>query len=69
MLGFGGVIMGCVAARAAQGWRHALMGLLIAQVYAFYTWLIWPVLLRSIFRQITDRRTWSKTDREPIEGQ
>lgn len=67
MLGFGGVIMGCIAARAAQGWRHALMGLLIAQVYAFYTWLIWPVLLRSTFRQLTDRRTWSKTDREPLE--
>lgn len=67
MLGFGGVIMGCVAARAAQGWRHALMGLLIAQVYAFYTWLIWPVLLRSTFRQLTDRRTWSKTDREPLD--
>lgn len=66
MLGFGGVIMGCVAARAARGWRHALLGLLIAQVYAFYTWLIWPVLLRSVFRQITDRRTWAKTEREAI---
>lgn len=67
MLGFGGVLMGCIAARAARGWKQALLGILIAQVYAFYTWLIWPVLLRSIFRQITDRRTWSKTEREALE--
>lgn len=67
LLGFGGILMGCVAARAARGWKHALLGLLIAQVYAFYTWLIWPVLLRSTFRQLTDRRTWAKTDRESLE--
>ncbi len=68
MLGFGGILMGCVAARAARGWRQALLGLLIAQVYAFYTWLIWPVLLRSTFRQLTDRRAWAKTDREALVG-
>lgn len=67
LLGFGGVIMGCIAAFAARGWRWAIVGFFVAQLYAFYTWLIWPVLLRSVFRQLTDRRTWAKTDREPLE--
>jgi hypothetical protein len=61
LLGFGGTLMGCVAARGARG-------LLIAQVYAFYSWLLWPVLLRSTFRQITERRDWSKTEREALES-
>ena len=61
LLGFGGTLMGCVAAR---GWR----GVLIAQVYAFYSWLLWPVLLRSTFRQLTERRDWSKTEREALES-
>lgn len=61
VLGFGGTIMGCVSAR---GW---LRGLLAAQVYAFYSWLLWPVLIRSTFRQITERRDWAKTEREALE--
>jgi UDP-N-acetylglucosamine 2-epimerase len=27
---------------------------------------LWPVLVRSILRQLTERRGWAKTDREPI---
>ncbi|MBJ7459135.1 MAG: glycosyltransferase family 2 protein [Thermoleophilaceae bacterium] len=68
VLGFGGVIMGCVAAGAPRGWKGYISGFFIAQVYAFYTWLIWPVLLRSVFRQVTDQRTWAKTDREALEA-
>jgi cellulose synthase/poly-beta-1,6-N-acetylglucosamine synthase-like glycosyltransferase len=66
LLGFGGVIMGCIAAGAPRGWKGYVTGFFIAQVYAFYTWLIWPVLLRSVARQLTDQRAWSKTDREAI---
>lgn len=62
VLGFGGTIMGCVAA-------CGLRGVLIAQVYAFYSWLLWPVLIRSTFRQLTERHDWSKTEREAIEAQ
>ena len=47
--------------------RGLLTGFLIGNVYALYTWLLWPVLVRSAFRQLTHRRTWSKTEREPIE--
>jgi cellulose synthase/poly-beta-1,6-N-acetylglucosamine synthase-like glycosyltransferase len=63
LLGFGGVIMGCVARGAPEGVLGMLRGVLVAQVYAFYTWLIWPVLARSLARQLTDRRGWAKTER------
>jgi 1,2-diacylglycerol 3-beta-glucosyltransferase len=64
---FGGTILGCVAARRSTGMRGWLIGFLIGNVYALYTWLLWPVLLRSVFRQLTHRHNWSKTEREPIE--
>lgn len=62
VLGFGGTIMGCVAGRGARG-------VLIAQAYAFYSWLLWPVLVRSTFRQLTERRDWSKTEREALDAE
>jgi 1,2-diacylglycerol 3-beta-glucosyltransferase len=68
LLGFGTVMFGCIAARAQQGVGGALRGLLIAQPYAFYSWLLWPVLVRSVFRKLTERRDWTKTEREPLES-
>lgn len=69
MLGFGGILLGCIAARLQD--RNKLLGLvkgiLTAQVYAFYAWLLWPVLMRSTFRQLASRETWAKTSREAIE--
>ncbi len=44
LLGFGGTMLGCVASRAGTGLRGVIVGLLVAQVYAFYSWLLWPVL-------------------------
>lgn len=66
LLGFGGVILGCVARGAPRGARGMAGGFLIAHVYAFYSWLLWPVLLRSAARQLTERRDWAKTEREPL---
>jgi 1,2-diacylglycerol 3-beta-glucosyltransferase len=66
LLGFGGVLMGCIARGADRGVGGALKGVLVAQVYAFYTWLLWPVLLRATARQLTDRRSWAKTERERV---
>ena len=43
------------------------MGFLIGNLYTFYTWLLWPVLLRSTLRQVTKRDNWAKTEREAIE--
>ena len=66
VLGFGGTIVGCIAARATRGPRGWITGFLMAHVYAFYSWILWPVLLRSIIRQLTERREWAKTEREPL---
>jgi len=68
LLGFGGVLLGCIARGAGHGVRGVLAGLLIAQIYAFYTWLLWPVLVRATARQLTDRRGWAKTEREQVSG-
>jgi 1,2-diacylglycerol 3-beta-glucosyltransferase len=66
VLGFGGMVLGCIAGRAASGARGWVAGILIAQVYAFYCWLLWPVLARATLRQLTERRSWAKTEREPL---
>lgn len=69
MLGFGGVLLGCIAARLQD--ENKLLGfvkgVLTAQVYACYAWLLWPVLIRSTFRQLIRRNAWAKTAREQIE--
>jgi hypothetical protein len=66
LLGFGGTIMGCVARGAGRGLPGILRGVLVAQVYAFYSWLLWPVLLRAAVRQLARRRDWAKTQREAL---
>ncbi len=67
LLAFGGTVLGTVAARAADGpvgWMH---GFLLGHLYAMYTWMLWPVLLRSTARQLTERSEWAKTEREALE--
>ncbi len=66
VLGFGGVIMGCVARGLERGLRGVLVGLAVAQVYAFYSWILWPVMARAALRQLLARRSWAKTQRESI---
>jgi 1,2-diacylglycerol 3-beta-glucosyltransferase len=65
-LAFGGTILGCVASGADRGVRGWAVGILIGHAYALYTWMLWPVLVRSAVRQLTERRDWVKTEREPI---
>jgi 1,2-diacylglycerol 3-beta-glucosyltransferase len=67
LLAFGGTVLGCVAARRDDGIRGRLVGFLVGHAYAFYSWLLWPVLLRATLRQVQRRRDWSKTAREPLE--
>ena len=69
LLGFGGTMMGAIASRAHEGPIGWIKGILIGQVYAFYSWMIWPVLLRSSARQLTDRRGWVKTERVEVEDE
>jgi 1,2-diacylglycerol 3-beta-glucosyltransferase len=67
VLAFGGTILGCIAGRSSEGPRGWLPGFLIAHPYAIYTWFLWPILIRSALRQLTERRDWAKTEREPLE--
>ena len=66
LLGFTGVILGCVA-RCGRGPWNWLRGWLLANVYAAYTWLLWPVLARATFRQAVRRGNWVKTPREELQ--
>lgn len=69
VLAFGGVVLGCIA----RGYMYSRIkgmfrGLLLAQVYALYSWILWPVLVGSISRHVRGRNSWSKTEREPMES-
>ncbi|MFV0318656.1 MAG: glycosyltransferase family 2 protein [Microthrixaceae bacterium] len=64
-LGFGGVVLGCIA-RCGRGPKAWLWGWIISTVYAAYTWILWPVLVRATWRQLRAERTWAKTEREQI---
>jgi 1,2-diacylglycerol 3-beta-glucosyltransferase len=67
LLAFGGTMLACLAGRRGQGPRGWIAGLLLGHVYAVYTWIIWPVLLRATARQVFRRSDWAKTKREPLE--
>lgn len=68
LLGFGGVVMGCAARGAGlHGPAGAARGVAVALVYAFYSWILWPVLVRAALRQAFQRRSWAKTEREALE--
>ena len=69
VLAFGPVLIGCVARGSLYGARGILLGILIAQVFAFYIYLIWPIYLRAAIRYVLGRESWQKTSREPIADQ
>jgi 1,2-diacylglycerol 3-beta-glucosyltransferase len=66
VVGYGGIVLGCIARGAHKGTGNAATGWLIAHPYALYSWMIWPVLARATFRHLTAQRGWAKTAREPI---
>jgi 1,2-diacylglycerol 3-beta-glucosyltransferase len=66
LLGFVTTMLGCIASRADEGPVGWIKGILIAQIYAFYCWLLWPVLARATMRQLTEQKDWAKTEREPL---
>ena len=66
VLGFSNGVLGCFAARQASGWRSWLKAIVVAHLYALYTWILFPVLVRALARQVTTRRDWARTDREPL---
>lgn len=66
-LGFGGTAIGCISIGRGRGFSGYLRGLLIAIPYAFYSWLLWPVIVRAFWRQLRGSTGWAKTAREPME--
>ena len=68
LLGYGGVLLGCLARGVARGPVGLAVSLLVVPVYAAYTWMIWPVLARAAVRQLARRTDWSKTARQPVAG-
>jgi cellulose synthase/poly-beta-1,6-N-acetylglucosamine synthase-like glycosyltransferase len=67
ILGYGGVVLGCLARGAQSGLVGVLKSILVVPVYAAYSWLLWPALLRATYRLAKGEGGWAKTAREPIE--
>ena len=59
-------IVGVLFARRG-GVRAFVVNVLLAHLYLCYTWLIYPVVYRAMFRQLAGRGSWAKTKREAIE--
>lgn len=66
-LAFGQTALGCLTLGRGHGFTGYLRGLVTAIPYSFYAWLLWPVIVRAIWRQVTGRTGWAKTTREPVE--
>jgi cellulose synthase/poly-beta-1,6-N-acetylglucosamine synthase-like glycosyltransferase len=69
LLAFGGVALGCVARARGRGVGAVLTGLATTVPYAFYSWLIWPVMVRALLRLVRGATGWDKTAREPLEAE
>jgi hypothetical protein len=67
LLAFSNTVLGCIASRTSPGWRSWLVAIALAHAYALYTWLLWPVLVRSTLRMLGTRRDWARTEREPLQ--
>ncbi|WP_440313016.1 glycosyltransferase family 2 protein [Leucobacter chromiireducens] len=59
-------IAGVFFTRRRPGLVPFLMNLLLAHLYLFYSWLIYPVVYRALLRQLIGRNSWAKTKREAI---
>lgn len=52
-----------------RGFGGTLMALALSVPYLLYSWLLFPVLVRSLLRHVTGATSWSKTAREHLEPQ
>lgn len=60
-------IFGVFMARRGQGILAFLTNLALAHVYLVYSWMIYPVVYRALFRHLAGSKSWAKTKREEIE--
>lgn len=59
-------LSGVLLARRSTGFVGFLRDLALAHLYLIYSWLIYPVVYRAGFRELTGRKSWAKTKREAI---
>ncbi|WP_313355843.1 glycosyltransferase family 2 protein [Microbacterium sp.] len=59
-------VIGVLLSRRRRGVGEFFIGLLLAHLYLIYSWLIYPVVYRSLLRQLTGSKSWAKTKREAI---
>jgi len=57
-----------MASGRGHGFMGYVRGLVIAIPYAFYSWILWPVIVRATWRQFRGASGWDKTSREPLEA-
>lgn len=49
-----------------NGWKQVGYALLVVLPYTFYSWLVFPALIRGLVRHLMRRDGWAKTAREPL---
>ena len=59
-------IVGVLFSRRRTGVGPFLVNVLLAHLYLFYSWLIYPVVYRALLRQLLRRKSWAKTRRLAI---
>lgn len=60
-------ITGVLFTRRQRGIKGFIINIGFAHLYLVYSWIIYPVVYRALFRQITGARSWAKTAREKID--
>lgn len=66
-IGFGPGII--VLLSRGNGIKQFGYALLVILPYTFYSWLVFPALIRSLFRHVLRREGWAKTAREPLRAE
>lgn len=66
LLGAGGVLMGFASLATGRGVGAHLKGLLVANLYFPYTWMVWAVLAGALWRRARGRDEWAKTSRDEL---
>ena len=66
LLGAGGVLMGFLSRATGLGPAAHLKGLVVANLYFPYTWMVWAVLAGAVWRHALGRNSWAKTERDGI---
>ncbi|MGO3832671.1 MAG: glycosyltransferase family 2 protein [Microbacteriaceae bacterium] len=60
-------VAGAVFARRSANPLRIIAHIVAAHGYVLYSWLIFPVVYRALWRQLCGRTSWAKTKREALE--